>query len=106
MWFEKLCQLGPRLWLLSRTKEDSNCCGSTNACFHISGIKVANGYHFLSRFIGSKELTKQFNDDKIDAWLVYVVSSSNSTSVVTIDPMQIWLARIDLCVSRTSVDHR
>ena len=35
-------------------------------------MKVVSGYHFLGGFIGSKELTKQFIADKIDAWLVCV----------------------------------
>ena len=43
-----------------------------NACFHNSGINVINGYRFLGGFIGSKELNKQFIEDKMDAWLVCV----------------------------------
>ena len=79
MWFEKLCQLWPSYGYypeLMKTvivvdKKDEE---SANACFHNSGKKIVNGYHFLGGFIGSKELTKQYiyNEDKIDAWLVCV----------------------------------
>ena len=77
MWFEKLCRLGPsygyypepKMTVIVVDKKDEE---SGNACFHNSGIKVINGCHFLGGFIGSKELTKQFIEDKIDAWLVCV----------------------------------
>ena len=73
MWFKKLCQLHPSYGYNPEPKktvivEDENDEEAANACFHNFGIKVVNGY----RFIGSKELTKQFIEYKIDAWLVCV----------------------------------
>ena len=77
MWIQKLCRLGPSYGYYPEPKKtvivvDIKDEESANACFHNSGIKVVNGYCFLGGFIGSKELTKQFIEDKIDAWLVCV----------------------------------
>ena len=73
MCFKKLCQLHPSYVYNPEPKKtvivvDENDEEAANACFHNFGIKVVNGY----RFIGSKELTKQLIEDKIDAWLVCV----------------------------------
>ena len=70
MWFEKLCRLGPsygyypepKKTVIVVEKKDEE---SENACFHKSCIKVINGYHFLGGFIGSKELAKQFIENKL-----------------------------------------
>ena len=77
VYIDKLCQLGtsygyypePMKTVIVVDKKDEE---SANACFHNSGIKVVNGYRFLGGFIGSKELTKQYIEDKIDACLVCV----------------------------------
>ena len=68
MWFKKLCQLHQSYGYYPEPKKtviavDENDEEAANACFHNSSIKVVNGYCF----IGSKELTKHFIEDKIDA---------------------------------------
>ncbi|KAL5484235.1 hypothetical protein EMCRGX_G020696 [Ephydatia muelleri] len=59
VWFDKLCDLGPKYDHEAEAK----------SMFQHLGIKVMNGYRFLGGFIGDRESTKQFLDNKITGWV-------------------------------------
>ena len=83
VWFDKLYDIGPKYGYHPEPEKcilivDADHEAEAKSMFQHLGIKVVNGYGFLGGFIGDRETTKQFLDNKTTGWVNNLVKLSKA----------------------------